>query len=188
MRKMGLLAICFCFITTLYGQTKKAVTSLTKLDLGLQGIGFSYEPKLFHNSTIDLCAGVGGGYDIYEGGQFTYYPLRPALYLSLTPKYFYNIQRRINKERNTLLNSANYFGVRIKYVKTFSPQTDLYKPISDEAVLTNIHWGIQRSIGGHWLFNTHAGVGFAIDGDCSCGTIYPALDFKFAYVIGKRKK
>jgi hypothetical protein len=59
--------------------------------------------------------------------------------------------------------------------------------VAPEVVLTNIHWGIQRAIGGHWLFNFQSGVGYAIDGECGCGTIYPALDVKFAYVLGKKR-
>jgi hypothetical protein len=187
MKKIVLLVACTCILVFAKAQTTKSLVSLKKIDLGLQGIGFSYELKSTTNFTFDLCAGAGGGYDIYEGGQFAYYPLKPALYLSLAPKYFYNFQKRISKEKNTQLNSANYFGISIKYVKTFAPQIDAYQPISPEVVLMNIHWGIQRAIGGHWLFNFQSGVGYAIDAEYEYGTIYPALDVKFAYVLGKKR-
>jgi hypothetical protein len=187
MRNFYLLILCFCFLNIMNGQTTKTVIKLIKLDIGSQGAGLSYEPKVFNNFTIDLCAGVGGGYDI-DKSEFTYAVLKPALYLSLTPKYFYNIQRRISKGKNTQLNSANYFGIRVKYVTPFAPQIDPEDPISTNAVLTNIHWGIQRAIGGHWLFNSQIGVGYGADIDCNCGMIYPAFDFKFAYIILKSRK
>ena len=192
--KKNILSVLFlCFFIATNAQTTKTVTSLVKLDMGLQGIGFSYEPRVFANFTIDLAAGIGGGYDVYAAddeipsflNNYKYSFLKPAAYLSLTPKYFYNYQKRISRGKNTQLNSANYFGLRIKYAEPLSA-FDPYHPVTT-TLLTNIHWGIQRAIGGHWLFNTQLGAGYAMGMDCDCGVIYPALDFKFAYVFKKRK-
>lgn len=186
MNKIILSILSLCLFVATNAQTRETITSLAKLDVGLQGVGFSYEPKLFNKLTIDFSAGLGGGYDIDED-EFTYAVLKQALYLSLTPKYFYSIKKRGSKGKNTQLNSANYFGIRLKYVTPFEPQIDFEDPISTNALLTNIHWGLQRAIGGHWLFNSQVGVGYAADIDCNCGTIYPALDLKFAYVMGKKR-
>jgi len=193
MNKILLWVLSLSFFVATNAQTTKTVSSLAKLDLGLQGIGFSYEPKVFNKFTIDLCAGVGGGYDVYAAddeipsflNNYEYSFVKPALYLSLTPKYFYNIQERVNKGKNAQLNSANYIGIRVKYVTPLS-EYDPYHPITT-TILTNIHWGIQRAIGGHWLFNSQVGAGYAMSTDCNCGVIYPALDFKFAWVLGKKK-
>ena len=193
MNKIILSVLSLSFFVFTNAQTTKTVSSLAKLDLGFQGIGISYEPKLFGNFTIDLCSGVGGGYDIYAAddeipsfiSNYEYSFVKPALYLSLTPKYFYNIQRRADKGKNTELNSANYLGIRVKYVTPLS-EYDPYHPVT-ATLLTNIHWGIQRTIGGHWLFNFQAGAGYGVTKDCSCGIIYPALDLKLAYVIGKKR-
>ena len=77
--------------------------------------------------------------------NYEYSFVKPAFYLSLTPKYFYNIQKRISKNKSTQLNSGNYFGIRVKYVEPLS-QFDPYHPVTT-TILTNIHWGIQRAIG-----------------------------------------
>jgi hypothetical protein len=37
---------------------------LTKFDIGLQDIGFTFEPRLSNTITTDLSLGFGGGYDI----------------------------------------------------------------------------------------------------------------------------
>lgn len=164
-----------------FGQAAKSETelsSLAKIDIGLQGIGFTYEPKISNKIIIDLSAGAGGGYDISER-SITYYVLKPAFYLSLTPKYFYNIQARIKKGKNTQFNAGNYIGVRLKYVTPLDGKTDAIR----NSILTNIHWGMQRGIGNHWLFNAHIGVGYAEDIDYHYGTIYPSLDFIFSYII-----
>ncbi len=186
MKKVILLTLLSSFLNTTFGQTEKTnliLTSLTKLDLGLQGVGFSYEPRISNRLTIDLCVGAGGGYDIAEGSLY-YEVLKPALYFSVTPKYFYNIQKRIKNGKNTQLNSGNYFGMRLKYVTPLERKNDLIR----NSILTNIHWGIQRAIGNHWLFNSHVGFGYAQDIDYGFGTIYPSLDFKFAYIFLKSKK
>lgn len=186
MKRIIFLAVLAGFLNPTFGQTTKTdfnLTSLAKIDLGLQGIGFSYEPNILNKMTIDLSAGAGGGYDISEG-SLSYDVLKPALYFSLTPKYFYNLNARIKKGKNTQFNSGNYFGIRLKLVTPLKRKDDLIR----NSLLTNIHWGMQRAIGGHWLFNTHIGVGYARDLEYNVGTIYPSLDLKFAYIFLKSKR
>lgn len=58
-----------------------------------------------------------------------------------------------------------------------------------DALLFNIHWGLQRWIGKRWTMNTHFGAGYAVDAtdlNNSGGTIYPALDLKFSYVLSRK--
>jgi hypothetical protein len=171
-----------------FGQTPKSdiknkLSSLTKLDLGGQGIGLTYEPRLSNKMTVDISAGVGGGYDISEGSIEINY-LKPAFYFSLTPKYFYNRQSRIDKGKETRFNSGNYFGLRIKYVTPNDRKSDL----TGNSILANVHWGIQRAIGNHWTFNSHIGAGYAQDIDYEpVPTIYPAIDFKFSYIFTNPK-
>jgi len=180
MRTLILLIILVVFLNTAFGQKTNinpAVTNLMKLDIGLQGVGFSYEPKISSKLTTDLCIGAGGGY-LIDKNSFDYNLLQPAAYFSLTPKYFYNIQKRINEGKNTKFNSGNYLGLRIKYITPFSGNSDKAR----NSVLTNVHWGIQRAIGGNWLLNFQLGVGYATDLKHG-GTVYPSLDIKFAYVF-----
>jgi len=170
------------FLNAAFGQklkTDPVMVSLAKIDVGPQGVGVSYEPKISNKLTGDLCMGIGGGYSIDES-DFNYELLQPALYFSVTPKYFYNIQKRINNGKNTQLNSANYFGLRVKYVTPVSKNNDKIR----NTVLTNIHWGIQRNVGGNWLLNFHLGVGYASDFKFG-GIIYPSVEIKFAYIFLK---
>lgn len=57
-------------------------------------------------------------------------------------------------------------------------------------MLVNVHWGLQRVIAARWAFNTHLGVGYAVDLNSRFGTIYPALDLNYSYILLglKRKK
>jgi hypothetical protein len=173
----------------LFGQHSDVdkLRSLTKLDLGLQGVGFTFEPRVGNNSTIDLSAGVGGGYNIATN-EITYELdiTNPALYFSVTPKFFYNRQKRMEKEKTTSLNAGNYIGLRLRYnTKGLSENSYIY-----DALLMNIHWGIQRPIAKKWSFTTHIGAGYATDAtdlNHISGTIYPALEFRFSYVFTRLK-
>ena len=162
--------------------------SLTKLDLGFRGIGFSFEPALSKNFSMDLSAGFGGGYEI-EDSHFAYEwnLLKPSIYIIVNPKYYYNRGKRSEKGKNMASNSGNYIGLAIKYA---SPSIGEYSVVVD-ALLFNLHWGIQRPIGKRWTFNTHLGVGYAVDAtdlSNSAGTVYPAFDLRWAYVLNYKKK
>jgi hypothetical protein len=180
--KYFLIILLTGFLNTTFGQkikTDSVLVSLGKIDIGPQGIGISYEPKISKKLTADLCMGIGVGYGI-DQSDFIYGYSQPALYFSATPKYYYNMQKRISHGKNTQLNSFNYFGLRVKYATPISGNNDEVR----NSILTNIHWGIQRSIGGNWLLNFHLGVGYASDFKFG-GTIYPSIEIKFAYVLLK---
>jgi hypothetical protein len=171
----------FCFAQDAKSDTN--LSSFFKLDLGGQGIGLTYEPRLSNKMTADISAGIGGSYEIAEGSIEINYG-RPSLYFSFTPKYFYNRRSRIEKGKKTLFNAGNYFGLRIKYVALNQSPTSTYS----NSILANIHWGIQRPLGKHWTFSSHFGAGYAQDIDYNFGTIYPAVDFKFSYIFFQSKK
>ena len=187
MRKSMLLLPLFAGQSLLsFGQDRKSdstLSSLLMLDLGGQGIGVTYEHRLSNKITGDISAGIGGGHDIGEGFFEINYGY-PAFYVSLTPKFFYNRQKRIDKGKEMILNSGNYIGLRFKFVAANNGPFDYYR----NSVLGNIHWGMRRALGQHWLFNFHVGAGYAEDIDYGFGTIYPAIDFKFSYVFFKPKK
>ena len=180
MKKIILLVAVLGFLSASYGQehADTRLSSLAKIDLGLQGVGFTYEPRLSNKLTADLSAGFGGGYSITEE-SIEYQLLEPALYFSVTPKYFYNLQKRIDNGKSVQHNSGNYIGIRLTYNMPLSNKTDEIR----NSFLVNIHWGIQRAIGNRWTINSHIGVGYAEDIDYHFGTIYPALDFKFSYIL-----
>ena len=81
------------------------------------------------------------------------------------------------------MNSGNYIGFRTK----ISGPKDL--GYYNDALLTNIHWGLQRAMGERWLLNTHVGLGYGwnLSHDFSVGSPYPSIDFKISYVILKKE-
>jgi hypothetical protein len=135
------------------------LTTLTKLDLGLMGVGFTVEPRLGNHMTMDLSVGAGGGYEVYSSNfHHTWNLFDPSFYFSVTPKLYYNRARPIGGD------------------------TDAFN-----TALMNIHWGMQRPAGTRWIFNTHFGVGYATDLEGFGGTLYPSLDLKFSYIFSKQR-
>ena len=181
MKKFSLSAFSIFIFFSIYGQASKkagALVSLAKLQVGGQGIGLSYEPKISKRLTIDLCAGVGGGYSIAKE-YLEYDFFNPAVYFSVAPRFFYNIAKRAESGKNMEFNSGNYLGGSLKYNLPFKRK---YLVIT-KSYLANLHWGIQRSLGRRFIFNSHVGVGYAWDIPSGFGTIYPSLDFRFSYVL-----
>ncbi len=187
MKKIFIIILTTCHFFYALGQkisSDSTLTSLTKLDLGLQGVGFSYEPRISKKITIDLSAGAGGGYNVSEDGvDYKWNFLQPALYFMVTPKFYYNRKKRIEKGKKFQNNSGNYFGVRLKY--TTGNNSSDYNYHVRPAGLVNVHWGIQRPLSNKWILNAHAGAGYAQDFGSGFGTIYPALELKFSYLFTK---
>ena len=151
-----------------------------KIDLGLGGIGFTLEQRLVESLTLNMSVGFGGAYYITES-TFDYIlnPLKPALYVGINPRFFYNQKKRMSGNKKTTFNTGNYWGVKIKYASK-SISSDIY---SYNVLLYNAHWGMQRAIGERFLFNFHSGVGYGGNISTKYDTVYPAVDLKFSYTF-----
>lgn len=51
----------------------------------------------------------------------------------------------------------------------------------NQALLTDIHWGLQRSLGEKFILNTNIGIGYVQDFETNYGNIAPVLRFKVGY-------
>lgn len=174
---------CSCYAQT---DTSKTLNTQTKLDIGYGGIGLSYEPKLANSITFDITAGLGGYCStsedkLYESVRYNLNPVYPAFYFGLNPKFFYNLKRRADNNKSTAFNSGNYIGLKAKYVSQ-SISSAVY---SDEILLLNLHWGLQRAIGKSFTVSAFAGAGYAVPVDNQFDVVYPTVDFKFSYLFGK---
>jgi len=176
------LGLCAITLTAQSGAPVFPLTSLTKVDLSLAGAGISREMKLGNKLTFLVGAGMGGGYDVYEGGMgITWSVLSPAFYFNASPRMYYNRDKRAGNDKSTKFNSGNYVGLGMKYV-TGNLNGD---PAQRSSMLVNGHWGLQRHMGKKWVFDTHVGAGYAWDINSNFGTIYPSLELKFSYVLNK---
>ncbi|MCU0335549.1 MAG: hypothetical protein MUF62_11000 [Chitinophagaceae bacterium] len=185
MKKLILGVVWITFGTAAAGQAKPDENRLStqlKLDMGLQGVGISMEPRLGNHLSLDLAMGAGGGYDVSPFSFiYEFNLLQPAFYLSATPKFYYNRLKRLAKQKTIKNNSGNYIGLRLKYTTPSIAPNDYLR----QTGLINLHWGLQRPIGNRGVFNTHAGFGYAQSFGNSQGRIYPAIGVNFAYLLLK---
>lgn len=185
MKKLFLIIFPAIITFSCYAQIETGpfpLRSLTKLDLGPGGIGISREQKMGTHITMLVAAGAGGGYDIAEMNfNYVWTVFRPAFHFSVSPRLYYNRDKRTKNEKPTLFNSGNYVGLAIRYATGSVDPTPLQRP----SMMLNGHLGLQRYLGKRWVLDTHFGGGYAWDIGNRFGTIYPALDINFSYVLNK---
>lgn len=152
-----------------------------KLEYNLLGVGVSYEAPISEKFLIDLGAGVGGG--VAGTRSYTWeFNSSLAAYFKGELKYMYNREKRLKKGKNMENNSGNYIAFQTKYfTRRFSENTN-FEPLN-RAILNEFHWGLQRSMGGNWLFNFHVGLGFLRNIDDDYNLVSPAIGLKFSYKL-----
>lgn len=142
-------------------QTQDTVPSVEKsifnAQVGYLGIWGSNEAKLSNHvalrSEIGFNAGMWGGFIYPKTG----YVLIPTI--TLAPRFYYNLQKRVKKGKSIANNSGNFISLRSTFmpnwfvISNYNQQDfNLFNSIS--LVPT---WGIRRHIGKH--INYEAGLG-----------------------------
>jgi hypothetical protein len=152
-----------------------------KVEFNFLGIGASYEMPLSKKWVLDLGAGVGGGVDLDDAYVWDFNSSL-AFYTKGELKYYYNREKRAKKNKNNINNAGNYFGLQTKYFSQRFTQTADIEPLTN-SLLTELHWGLQRSLGDNWLFNFHIGIGALRKLDEDRGLLSPAIGLKFSSKI-----
>lgn len=152
-----------------------------KIDFNFMGAGISYEIPLAAKWTVDLSTGIGGGSTSDKDFGWVFND-SPALYLKSEFKYIYNRDKRNKKRKNNIGNSGNYLAFQTKYTSKRLSKSKTETPLQN-TLLTELHWGMQRSLGDQWLLNIHIGAGILRDLDLNDGALFPALGLKFSYIL-----
>ncbi|WP_299823292.1 hypothetical protein [uncultured Pontibacter sp.] len=169
------------------------LASMTKLEVGLQGIGVGYEIPLSKKLSVNLSAGLGGGYSIDQNDFANGFNSRliidePVAYFRSEVKYTYNREKRLAKGKPMWSNAGNYVAYQAKYTtRRVFDGVDTGTPLN-KTLLNEVHWGIQRPLGQKFIFNTHVGLGYAADFDFKNSQLYPAAGAQFSYIISKSRR
>ena len=185
---MNIKRISFCIVCSLFASIvfSQELGTYQKVELGINGIGISLEIPATQKLTIEPAIGFGPSYDLNNHGDaltdkmdWHWALLEPSLHVSVHGKLFYGRDKRAEKGKSMILNSGQFIGLKIKYVSKSLSDPQYYC----NTLLTNINWGVQQSLGKHFLFSCSVGVGYGRNLDYSYGLFYPALDAKIAYVL-----
>lgn len=157
--KQTLLMLAFlgCTLTTL-SQDVTVEKSIYGIQTGFLGIWIHNESKLSNQivlrSELGLDTGIWGG-SYYNKTGFLLAPV-----LTLEPRWYYNLNKRVEKNRRTDGNSGNFIALKTSYHPDWFviSNYDNVRVISDISIIPT--WGIKRNIGKHLNYETGIGVGY----------------------------
>ena len=157
--KRILLTLAFFGLTLLAKSQNASVEQSTYgIQTGFLGLWVHNETKLSNamvlRSEIGLDSGIWGG-DFYNGTGFLMTPV-----LSLEPKLYYNLNKRVSKSKRIDGNSGNFISLKTSYHPDWFviSNKDNISLISDISVIPT--WGIRRNIGNHFNYETGVGMGY----------------------------
>lgn len=143
--KRILFTIALCGMTLIAkSQTASVEKSTYGIQTGFLGIWAHNESKLTNSialrTEIGFDSGIWGG-DFYDGTGFLMTPV-----ITLEPRLYYNLNKRVKKSRRIDGNSGNFISLKTSYHPDWFviSNTDNVSVISDISIVPT--WGIRRNI------------------------------------------
>ena len=158
MRKSLLLFAAIFVFTTLNAQRPTIEKNLYGIQLGIIDLSAYNEYRL--TSTLALKCELSFESGIWSGSWYTEAGFVIFPTISLEPKFYYNLDRRVDKGRNIKNNSANYLSLRIKYAPdlfAISNQDNVYILNQIQFIPT---YGIRRNFAKQFNYEISFGYGY----------------------------
>lgn len=175
-------AILLLFYTFSYSQkeSEKISKSITGIQAGLIGLDVYNEMRISDHislrTQVSLNPSLWGG-DAYSETGFA---LSPSI--SIAPKFYYNISKRVNKGYNVKNNSGNYFSARLEYLPDLFVISNTKNVHVNDMISIIPNWGLRRNFASH--FNYELILGLGIGKILKKGydpQIIPDISFKVGY-------
>jgi len=177
--KKILLLVVIAFSTSVFSQEK--ATDKWSAKAGLIGAWLGYEKAITSDITINGEIGYEGGlfYSSWANNDVNYVFTTT---LSLEGRYYYNFNRRIEKNKNTMNNAANYLA----FETTFTPDWGTSSSADNINVLRTFSvipkYGFRRNLADKINFEFAAGPGYQWVEKGDGGVIF-GLDVRFGFVF-----
>lgn len=143
----------------MWSQETSVEKSVMGVQAGFLGGWLHYETKL--SNLISLRGEMGLDMAIWGGSFYdkTGYVFAPVI--SLEPRWYYNLNKRVKKDRPIDGNSGNFIALKTSYHPDWFviSNHDNIRIVSDISIIPT--WGIRRNIGNHFTFETGIGLGYA---------------------------
>ncbi|WP_435136480.1 hypothetical protein [Formosa sp. A9] len=141
-----------------YAQSSSVERSIFNVQTNLLGLYINNESRLTNSialrSEIGLDAVIWGN-DYYGTG----YLMTPVI--TLEPKWYYNLSKRLEKNKRIDQNSGNFITLKTSY----HPDWFLISNRENVSIINFLtvipSWGIRRNLGTHFNYEVGAGVGIA---------------------------
>lgn len=146
--------ICLSFIGK--AQNISVEKSINQMQVGLLGTWISNETRLCNSITLKSEIGFDAGFVGTSNG--TQYVAAPVF--SVSPRWYYNLQSRVNKSKSVGGNSANFLSLET----SFHPDWFVISNQSGSTIYNQVSiiptWGLRRAIGNHFNYEVGAGIGY----------------------------
>jgi len=153
------LIISLIFTFRSFAQDDTKVKNLHSIKLSYLSLAYNYEHAIAKqaviNSEIKFIYGFGAN-TIISNSRKSYHVLIPLI--RLEPRYYYNFLKRASKEKKTINNSANYLALTVN--KSLYPIIKSHGIIVEDVFNVIPKWGLKRTIGEHFIFETAIGLGY----------------------------
>lgn len=139
-------------------QNSNVEKNMTGIQIGLFGIDFYNEIKIADKTTLraeaSLFPAIWGG-DMYAKTGFAFYPA-----LTVQPKYYYNISERAENGKNIKNNSANYFGLQVRYIPNWFVISNSKNLSLSNQINIIPTYGFRRNFADNFNYEFKAGLGY----------------------------
>ena len=172
--KKTLLTLLFGLLITLsYAQENEKITTekIWRVNFLNPGVELELPTGTYSTFSAGLGIGYGGGYpDLTFGGSGFIYIISP--FLDVQEKWFYNLNKRNDKNRTNENNSGNFISLR--FITRGNSIAENVNRTSDFDFAFGPTWGIQRKYGKnfHLLFDVGPQYYFDTNGN---GNIWPIM-------------
>lgn len=181
MKKIIIVLSAFISIG-LYSQTKtvRVEKSIYGIQTGLLGVWVNNESKLSNKISLKSEVGLdfGAGKTIFDEKLF--FLAIPSI--SAEPRFYYNLIKRFDKNKNITNNSGNYISIK----STYNPDWFVVSNKDNITVNNQLRivpsWGIKRTYGKHFTLESGAGIGFQFIEKTKNNT-YLDLHFRIGYTF-----
>lgn len=161
MNKIFLVTTIFIsfFTSNSNAQDASVEKNITGIQIGPTGIFANNEFKLTNQLVLRAEAGLSAGY--WAGAQYDGLGFLLTPVLRAEPRWYYNLNRRVEKGRDIKGNSGNFIALQTSYY----PDWFVISKEDNLTVLNQISviptWGIRRTLGKHFDYEAGIGIGYA---------------------------
>lgn len=162
-------------------QNTNVEKNISGAQIGLFGLDLYNETRIADKTTLraeaSLFPAIWGG-DMYGKTGFAFYPS-----LTLQPKYYYNIGKRGEKGKNTKNNSANYFGLQVRYLPDWFVISNTKNISLSNQINIIPTYGFRRNFAENFNYEFKAGLGYGttFGNDYNTSEVVLDLSFKIGY-------
>jgi len=151
--KRLVISLLFCGIfLAVKAQEASVEKSIFGVQIGLIGVWVNNEARLSDKFALRSEIGFDAG---ITNDDFVMAPV-----ITLEPKFYYNLNKRVSKSKDISGNSGNFLSLKTSYHPDWFviSNSDYYNVSNQISVVPT--WGMRRNIGSHFNYELGIGIGW----------------------------